>query len=88
VEDEAHALFDCTTDPSLLSLRSAFLDALATCDPETRATYRTVPNYNFLLMMVASKKAVQLFAKYIFLVLNVFQDTPRFYPVVFRTPQQ
>ncbi|KAF7356855.1 Reverse transcriptase domain-containing protein [Mycena venus] len=88
VEDEVHALFDCTNEPRLVTLRTTFLDELASRDPAVRATYLAVPNYDFLLKMVASKKAVQLFAKYIFLVLSLFQETPRFFPVVFRIPDQ
>ena len=42
--------------------------------------------YAFLLKLVASGKAVQQFAKYIFLILNLFEDTPRHFLVAFWIP--
>ncbi|KAJ7163707.1 hypothetical protein C8R46DRAFT_901951 [Mycena filopes] len=86
VEDEVHALFDCIDDAGLLDLRRNFLDSLAACDPVVWGLYTVIPNYDFMLRLVASRKAVQIFAKYIFLVLSLYQDTPRYYPLVFRIP--
>ncbi|KAJ7162220.1 hypothetical protein C8R46DRAFT_904152 [Mycena filopes] len=84
VEDEVHALFDCVHEPGLVQLRSDFLDSLALRDPVVWASYGVLRNYDFMLRLVASRKAVELFAKYIFCILNVFQNTPRFCPLVFR----
>ncbi|KAF7338065.1 Reverse transcriptase domain-containing protein [Mycena venus] len=85
VEDEVHALFDCVAEPRLIELRADFLGDLATRDPGLRALYGSISNYEFLLAVIPSRKAVQLFAKYIHLVLCAFQDTPRYSPVAFRT---
>ncbi|KAJ6488208.1 hypothetical protein C8R47DRAFT_1216012 [Mycena vitilis] len=68
-----------------MELRADFLQALAGCDGAMQSLHTTIPNYEFMLKLVSSRKAVQLFAKYIFLVLELFQATPRFFPVVFRT---
>ncbi|KAJ7694012.1 hypothetical protein B0H14DRAFT_3530891 [Mycena olivaceomarginata] len=84
VEDEVHALFDCVTEPRLIELRANFLGSLATRDPGLRALYGSIPNYEFLLQVISSRKAVQIFAKHIYLVLCVFQDTPRYFPLAFR----
>ncbi|KAJ7018996.1 hypothetical protein C8F04DRAFT_1324564, partial [Mycena alexandri] len=84
VEDEAHALPDCTHQAHIVELRSRFLDSLARCDPVVWGSYGVIPNYDFMLKVAASRKAVQWFAKYIFLILGAFQETPRFFPVVFR----
>ncbi|KAJ7811341.1 hypothetical protein B0H14DRAFT_2378434 [Mycena olivaceomarginata] len=86
VEDEVHALFDCSAEPRLIVLRNEFLKTLAENDPGIRALHGTISNYEFLLRLVPSRKAVKIFAKYIYLVLSVFQETPRYFPVVFRTP--
>ncbi|KAJ6487246.1 hypothetical protein C8R47DRAFT_979351 [Mycena vitilis] len=88
VEDEVHALFDCAGEAQLIDLRADFLRALACSDGAVWELYTTIPNYEFMLKLVASRKAVQLFAKFIFLVLELFQTAPRFFPVVFRTLEQ
>ncbi|KAJ7679003.1 hypothetical protein DFH06DRAFT_1165435 [Mycena polygramma] len=88
VEDEVHALFDCVADARLVELRADFLQVLTGRDATARSLYTTVPNYEFMLKLVSSRKAVQIFAKYIFLVLELFQMTPRFFPVVFRNLDQ
>ncbi|KAJ7466788.1 hypothetical protein B0H11DRAFT_2239669 [Mycena galericulata] len=36
--------------------------------------------------LLASRKAITLYAMYTFNVLNVFDETPRFFPVIFRIP--
>jgi hypothetical protein len=84
VEDEVHALFGCTAEDRLLQIRSRFLDMLSSCDPTVRALHKRVSNYDFLLRLVSPRKAVQAFAKYVFDVLNFFQEFPRYFPVVFR----
>ncbi|KAJ7037033.1 hypothetical protein C8F04DRAFT_953162 [Mycena alexandri] len=84
VEDEVHTLFDCTHQAHIIELRSRLLDSLAPCDPVVWGSYGVVPSYDFLLKVAASRKAVQLFAKYIFIILGAFQEPPRFFPVVFR----
>ncbi|KAJ7157725.1 hypothetical protein C8R46DRAFT_1195605 [Mycena filopes] len=81
VEDEVHALFDCIHDAGLVELRRNFLDSLAPCDPVVWGSYTVISNYDFMLRLVASRKAVQIFAKYIFLVLSLYQETPRYYPL-------
>ncbi|KAJ6518168.1 hypothetical protein C8R47DRAFT_1062706 [Mycena vitilis] len=85
VEDEVHALFDCAGEAQLIDLRAR---ALACSDGAVWELYTMIPNYKFMLKLVASRKAVQLFAKFIFLVLELFQTAPRFFPVVFRTLEQ
>ncbi|KAF7362393.1 hypothetical protein MVEN_00586400 [Mycena venus] len=73
-------------EPRLIELRADFLGDLATRDPGLRALYGSIStDYEFLLAVIPSRKAVQLFAKYIHLVLCAFQDTPRYSPVAFRT---
>ncbi|KAJ7494670.1 hypothetical protein B0H11DRAFT_2002927 [Mycena galericulata] len=88
VEDEVHALFDCVANPRLLELRARFLDSLTFCDPVVRASYMEMSTYDFMLKLIASRKAIQSFAKYIFLVLNLFQEFPLYFPVIFRIPGQ
>ncbi|KAJ7205661.1 hypothetical protein C8J57DRAFT_1258723 [Mycena rebaudengoi] len=66
VEDEVHALFDCTFSPHLVLLRSQFLALLASCDPDISAQHAAITNYAFLLKLVGSRKAVKLFAKYVY----------------------
>ncbi|KAJ7812593.1 hypothetical protein B0H13DRAFT_1666147, partial [Mycena leptocephala] len=84
VEDEVHALFECAAEPRLLELRADFLGRLAERDPGLRALYGAIPNYEFLLAVIPSRKAVQILARYIHLVLCVFQDTPRYFPLAFK----
>jgi hypothetical protein len=86
VEDEVHALFGCTSQARLVDLRTRFLADLANRDPTTRATHASSAHYAFLLRLVASRKAVQLFARYAFDMLNVFNESPGFFPVVYRVP--
>ncbi|KAJ7451917.1 hypothetical protein FB451DRAFT_1051101, partial [Mycena latifolia] len=85
VEDEVHALFDCATEIQRLEeLRSRFMDTLSVCDPQLRAARSQLSRYEFLLKLVSSRKAVQAFAKYVFDILTLFQEFPRYFPVVFR----
>ncbi|KAJ6455520.1 hypothetical protein C8R47DRAFT_1166133 [Mycena vitilis] len=86
VEDEVHALFDCTTNARLVELRARFLDKLSICDPVLWAFHSRVSNYDFLLRLVPSRKAVRLFAMYVDDVLGMYQEFPRFFPVVLRLP--
>ncbi|KAJ7912427.1 hypothetical protein B0H13DRAFT_2327434 [Mycena leptocephala] len=86
VEDEVHALFDCTADPRLVELRSQFLKTLMICDSTTWDSYTKISSYDFMLELVPSRKAVQVFAKYIFLILSLHAETPRHFPVTFRIP--
>ncbi|KAJ7656247.1 hypothetical protein DFH06DRAFT_991790 [Mycena polygramma] len=86
VEDEVHALFDCTANARLVELRARFLDKLSICDPVLRAFHSQVSNYDFLLKLVPSRKAVRLFAMYVYDVLGLYQEFPRFFPVVLRLP--
>ncbi|KAJ7450879.1 hypothetical protein FB451DRAFT_1526864, partial [Mycena latifolia] len=82
VEDEVHALFDCCAEIRLVQLRARFLDRLAICDPLLRASYTQLPSYEFLLKLVSSRNAVQAFAKYVFDMFDLFQQFPRYFPVV------
>ncbi|KAJ7881351.1 hypothetical protein B0H14DRAFT_2224298, partial [Mycena olivaceomarginata] len=77
VEDEVHVPFDCIAEPRLIELKANFLGSLATRDPGLRAIYGSIPNYEFLLKVISSREAVQMFAKHTYLVLCVFQDTPQ-----------
>jgi hypothetical protein len=86
VEDEVHALFDCTGNARLVELRARFLDKLSGCDPALHESYTQLTTYGFLLRLIPSRKAVQLFAMFVFDVLGLFQEFPRFFPVVFRAP--
>ncbi|KAJ7140770.1 hypothetical protein C8R44DRAFT_726490 [Mycena epipterygia] len=86
VEDEVHALFDCDAEPRLVELRSHFMQQLAHCDPMMHASHMEMSNYDFMLKLISSRKAIQVFAKYIYLVLCLFQETPRYFPVAFRIP--
>ncbi|KAJ7495278.1 hypothetical protein FB451DRAFT_1020108 [Mycena latifolia] len=88
VEDEVHALFDCGADFRLVDLRTVFLDSLLDCDQAAHATWASLPSYEFMIRLVSLRKAVQLFAKYIFQVLNIFDGTPRYFPLVLRSPGQ
>ncbi|KAJ7770478.1 hypothetical protein B0H16DRAFT_1881494 [Mycena metata] len=84
VEDEVHALFDCTGEQRLSELRARFLTALSVCDPKLHARYGQITNYDFLLQLVSTRKGIKLFAKYVYDVLSLFHEFPRFFPVVFR----
>ncbi|KAJ6560389.1 hypothetical protein B0H19DRAFT_944586 [Mycena capillaripes] len=84
IEDEVHALFDCTANARLIELRSQFLNSLKFLDPTTADAYMIMSSYNFMLKVFPSRKAIALYAKYIFHVLSVFDDTSRYFPVVFR----
>jgi hypothetical protein len=86
VEDEVHALFDCNANAGLVELRTHFLDKLSICDPVLHALHMQMSNYDFLLKVIPSRKAVRLFAMFVFDVLGLFQEFPRFFPVVLRSP--
>ncbi|KAJ7195259.1 hypothetical protein GGX14DRAFT_377284 [Mycena pura] len=86
IEDEVHALFNCTGTPRLTEFRSQFLEALKSIDSGTWDSYMKLSNYNFMLKILPSRKAVALYAKYIYQVLSVFDETPRYLPVAFRIP--
>ncbi|KAJ7127518.1 hypothetical protein C8R43DRAFT_1210690 [Mycena crocata] len=86
VEDKTHALLDCNTEERLVMLRSDFLDGISSRDPTLLALHGTMSNYDFLLRLIASRKLVQWVAKYIFNVLTLYQESPRFFPVAFRIP--
>jgi hypothetical protein len=47
--------------------------------------YGLISNYEFFLKLVSSRKAVQQFVKYVDLTLGIFDETPRYFPVAFRT---
>jgi len=70
----------------MVGLRAQFLDVLRGHDPVLHALYGKISNYNyiFLFKLVSSRKAVQQFAKYIYLTLRSFDETPRYFPVAFR----
>ncbi|KAJ7148422.1 hypothetical protein C8R43DRAFT_1088393 [Mycena crocata] len=74
VEDETHALLDCNTEERLVMLRSDFLDGISSRDP------------TLLALLIASRKLIQWVAKYVFNVLALYQESPRFFPVAFRIP--
>ncbi|KAJ7198659.1 hypothetical protein B0H12DRAFT_974879, partial [Mycena haematopus] len=80
VEDEVHALFDCAANTRLTDLKSRFLDALSSCDPELADLYTTMTMYDFMVTLVSSKKAAPLLAKYVYQVLGVFDETPGIFP--------
>ncbi|KAJ7205131.1 hypothetical protein B0H12DRAFT_1282487, partial [Mycena haematopus] len=84
VEEEAHALFGCVAESRLVEIREEFLAKLASDDPGLRLMYGTMPEYEFLLAVVASRKAVVVFAKFVFLVLQTFRECPAFVPVAFK----
>ncbi|KAJ6519050.1 hypothetical protein C8R45DRAFT_807073 [Mycena sanguinolenta] len=84
VEDEAHALWGCAGELHLVQLRADFLHALATKDPELRRSYGTVPDYDFLLACIASRKAVVIFAKLVCVILQTFHETPPYVPLAFK----
>ncbi|KAJ7018011.1 hypothetical protein C8F04DRAFT_1330302 [Mycena alexandri] len=84
VEDEVHALFDCTAELRLMQLRARFLASLSVCDPKVHALYVQITNYDFLLQLVSTRKGVKVFAKYVYNVLALFQEFPQYFPVVFR----
>ncbi|KAJ7153953.1 hypothetical protein C8R43DRAFT_885216, partial [Mycena crocata] len=88
VEDETHALLDCNTEERLVMLRSDFLDGISSRDQALFALYGTMSNYDFLLIdkLIASRKLIQWVAKYVFNVLALYQEFPRFFPVAFRLP--
>ncbi|KAJ7127448.1 hypothetical protein C8R43DRAFT_957889 [Mycena crocata] len=86
VEDETHALLDCNTEERLVMLRSDFLDGISSRDQALFALYGTMSNYDFLLKLIASRKLIQWVAKYVFNVLALYQEFPRFFPVAFRLP--
>ncbi|KAJ7143267.1 hypothetical protein C8R46DRAFT_919963 [Mycena filopes] len=86
VEDEVHALFDCLLSERLIHVREQFLANLAGCDPDLRALHGQITNYDFLLRLVSSRKGVKCFAKFVCDVLMLFQEVPRYFPVVFRLP--
>ncbi|KAJ6626089.1 hypothetical protein B0H10DRAFT_1906984 [Mycena sp. CBHHK59/15] len=86
VEGEVRAIFDCIAEGRLIQLRTEFLKELTICDLGIARLYGSMPNYDFMLKLVPSRKAVRIFAKFIYLVLCVFQDTPCYFPVVFRVP--
>lgn len=60
----------------LVRLRAEFLDSLLRVDPESLALYGSIRNYEFILGLVPSRKAVRLFAKYIYLILCLPRDPP------------
>ncbi|KAJ7827215.1 hypothetical protein B0H13DRAFT_310682 [Mycena leptocephala] len=72
VEDEVHALFDC-----IVELRARFLDKLSGCDPALHESYTQLATYGFLLRLIPSR----IFAMFVFDVLELFQEFPRFFPV-------
>ncbi|KAF7357586.1 Reverse transcriptase domain-containing protein [Mycena sanguinolenta] len=84
VEDEAHALFGCVADSRLVDFRKEFLAKLAGDDPDLRKAHSTIPDYEFLLAVVQSRKAVVVFARFVFLVLQIFQETPAFIPLAYK----
>ncbi|KAJ6535741.1 hypothetical protein B0H19DRAFT_963441 [Mycena capillaripes] len=86
IQDEVHVLFDCSVNPRLVELRSQFLETLMDCDPATMEACMEIPNDDFMLKPVPSRKAVQAYAKQIFLVLSHFDETPRYFPAGFRLP--
>ncbi|KAJ7145503.1 hypothetical protein C8R46DRAFT_1130574, partial [Mycena filopes] len=86
VEDESHALFDCVENQCLVTFREQFMHCLANCDPELHALHAEIPTYDFLVRLVSSRKAVKVLAKFVFNVLALFQEFPRYSPVVFRNP--
>ncbi|KAJ6453102.1 hypothetical protein C8R45DRAFT_1083150 [Mycena sanguinolenta] len=85
VEDEAHALFGCAVEPRLVQLRAEFLAGLATKDPETRRSYGTAPDYDFLLAVISSRKSVAILAKFVYVTRQIFHETPPYIPLAFRT---
>ncbi|KAJ7458316.1 hypothetical protein B0H11DRAFT_1737868, partial [Mycena galericulata] len=88
VQDEAHALFDCAASVRLVDLRARFLGDLTRRDPRVRSEYGAISNSEFMIKLLASRKAIQLYAMYTFNVLNVFDETPCFFPMIFRIPGQ
>ncbi|KAJ6481965.1 hypothetical protein C8R45DRAFT_1151227 [Mycena sanguinolenta] len=84
VEDEAHALFGCIAEPRLVNIRQEFLAKLAVDDPGLHQMYGMASEYDFLLAAIASRRTVVIFASFVFLVLQVFQESPAFVPLAFK----
>ncbi|KAJ7180901.1 hypothetical protein C8R46DRAFT_817147, partial [Mycena filopes] len=80
VEDEVHALFDCVASERLTHVRGRFLVNLAGCDPDLRSLHGQITNYDFLLRLVSSRKGVKCFPKFVWDVLTLFQEVPRYFP--------
>ncbi|KAJ7078793.1 hypothetical protein C8R44DRAFT_654372, partial [Mycena epipterygia] len=86
VEDEVHALFECDVEPRLVELRARFMQKLDRCDPMMHASHMEMSKYDFMVKLFSSRKAIQAVAMYVYLVLCLFQETARYFPVVFRIP--
>ncbi|KAF8152673.1 hypothetical protein K438DRAFT_1864286 [Mycena galopus ATCC 62051] len=86
VEDKVHALFGCVTEARLVDHRTIFLAALAGLDPATHSLYGSVPDYDFLIALISSRKAVAILAKFVHAILQTFQEFPAYFPVAFRSP--
>ncbi|KAJ7222336.1 hypothetical protein GGX14DRAFT_353047, partial [Mycena pura] len=76
VKDEVHALYDCMGDPRLVELRSHFLSSLKLLDPVTWGFYMKIDNYDFMLKVFPSRKAVALYARYIHCMMSSASSMP------------
>lgn len=78
IETPEHALFECEGSLELQSMRTSFLPRLFGTCPGLRSS---LPSYSELLRNAsATESCVNLLAKYVFQVMNVFDSVPMYVP--------
>ncbi|KAJ6481804.1 hypothetical protein C8R45DRAFT_831137 [Mycena sanguinolenta] len=80
VEDEVHAVLECKGYLPLTRLRESALGDIFHCDPPMRNAYGQLRSYEFLQIMVASRRAIRRVAKYVCDVLVMFDTFERYIP--------
>ncbi|KAJ7220580.1 hypothetical protein GGX14DRAFT_354227, partial [Mycena pura] len=80
VEDEAHALLGCDAHPPLVTLRRSFLADVYKHDVSLERAHMTLSHDEFISRLVASRKAVQQVAKYVYDVLAMFDSFKWYVP--------
>ncbi|KAF7331487.1 Reverse transcriptase domain-containing protein [Mycena kentingensis (nom. inval.)] len=80
VEDEPHALLGCEADLTLRDLRDAFLREVFAADSSLRTKYALESDLEFLRSLLASRKTIVRFAKFVHDVLHRFRCLPAFVP--------
>ncbi|KAL0568902.1 hypothetical protein V5O48_013072 [Marasmius crinis-equi] len=80
VEDEAHALLECTASPSLVDLRAVFLAKLFQDTPSLQQSFPTADRLQFLRTFLHRHETLPLVAKFVFQVLELYDTVDIWVP--------
>lgn len=80
VEDECHALLQCTGHPALTGLRANFLRDVYAAAPEWSQRVQTMSAYESLMTLVHSRDVTKRLARFVYDIFTVFEQEETWVP--------